>query len=220
MILSKGFPMEEQNTLSELTDISRRLMAISNDALLYTKDRFDRERFLEVRSIAARILEMSAEGITKEWAEELFEENEGYQTPKIDTRAAVFNEKDEVLLVRDYDGKWALPGGWCEYDLTIMENTVKEASEEAGIDVKPVKLVAAHSNKRDRAPKSYFYITRFFILCEKTGGQFRENSETTDARYFPVDSLPDDLNDHKSSADEIRLCLSALHDDDFEPDID
>ena len=72
--------MEEQNTLSELTDISRRLMAISNDALLYTKDRFDRERFLEVRSIAARILEMSAEGITKERAEELFEENEGYQS--------------------------------------------------------------------------------------------------------------------------------------------
>ena len=74
--------MEEQNTLSELTDISRRLMAISNDALLYTKDRFDTERFLEVRSIAARILEMSAEGITKERAEELFEENEGYQTPR------------------------------------------------------------------------------------------------------------------------------------------
>ena len=206
--------------MNELVNISQELMAISNDALLYCKDRFDAERFREVRKIAARILELSAENITADDALKLFEENEGYQTPKMDTRAAIFNEKDEILLVRDYDGKWALPGGWCEYNSTIMENTVKEAREEAGIEVEPVKLVAAHSNRHHNNPNSYFYITRFFVLCRYKSGEFISNEETSEARYFSVDELPQDINDHKSSPAQIRLCLEALHTDDWCPDID
>jgi ADP-ribose pyrophosphatase YjhB (NUDIX family) len=204
----------------ELVEISHELMAIANDALLYCKDPFDTERFKQVRSIAAKLLEMSCEGITKEQAQEIFEENDGYQTPKIDTRAAVFNEREQVLLVKDYDGKWALPGGWCEYNSTIMENTVKEAREEAGIEVEPVKLVAAHSNRHHNNPNSYFYITRFFVLCRYKSGEFISNDETSEARYFSVDELPQDINDHKSSPAQIRLCLEALHADDWCPDID
>ena len=206
--------------MNELTKISQDLMAIANDALLYCKDKFDAERFREVRKIAARILELSAENITADDALKLFEENDGYQTPKIDTRAAIFNEKEEVLLVRDYDGKWALPGGWCEYDRTIMENTVKEAREEAGIEVDPVRLVAAHSNRKHNNPNSYFYIIRFFVLCKYKDGAFRENDETSDARYFPIDELPSDINDHKSSPDQIRLCLEALRAQEWVPVVD
>jgi ADP-ribose pyrophosphatase YjhB (NUDIX family) len=195
-------------------------MAITNDSLLYCKDRFDIERFKQIRTIAAKLMEMSVDGISKEQAQEIFEENDGYQTPKIDTRAAIFNDKEQVLLVKDYDGKWAMPGGWCEYNTTIMENTVKEAREEAGLVVEPVRLVAAHSNRKHNNPKSFFYITRFFVLCNVTGGEFKPNEETTDARYFDVDSLPSDLNDHKSSPEQIRLCLEALRAKSWEPVID
>ena len=206
--------------MNELTDISRELMAISNDALLYCKDRFDAERFRQVRKIAARLLELSAENITADDALKLFEENEGYQTPKIDTRAAIFNGNDEVLLIRDYDGKWALPGGWCEYNMSIMENTVKEAREEAGVEVEPWRLVAAHSNRKHNNPESYFYITRFFVLCRYKSGSYEENEETTEARYFNVNDLPEELNDHKSSARQIQLCHEALHAEEWDPDID
>ncbi|MCR5200545.1 MAG: NUDIX hydrolase N-terminal domain-containing protein [Saccharofermentans sp.] len=204
----------------ELVEISHELMAIANDSLLYCKDRFDIERFKQIRTIAAKLMEMSVDGISKEQAQEIFEENEGYQTPKIDTRAAIFNDKEQVLLVKDYDGKWAMPGGWCEYNTTIMENTVKEAREEAGLVVEPVRLVAAHSNRKHNNPKSFFYITRFFVLCNVTGGEFKPNEETTDAKYFDVDSLPSDLNDHKSSPEQIRLCLEALRANSWEPVID
>ena len=212
--------MESKDTSWELAEISQELMAISNDALLYCKDRFDIERFRQVRDVAARLLSMSTDGITPQKAQELFEECEGYQTPRIDTRAAVFNENDEVLLVKDYDGKWALPGGWCEYNMTIMENTVKEAREEAGIEVEPQRLVAAHSNRKHNNPKSYFYITRFFVLCRYISGEYVPNEETSEARYFSVDELPEDLNDHKSSPEQIRLCLEALHEKNWNPKID
>ncbi len=222
LILSKSIPTEEQmeNKADELIEISQELMAIANDALLYTKDRFDAERFRQVRKIASRILGIAAYNIEPEDALKLFEENEGYQTPRIDTRAAIFNDKEQVLLIRDYDGKWALPGGWCEYNMTIMENTVKEAKEEAGLDVVPVRLVAAHSNKWHNNPKSYFYITRFFVLCEVQGGHFEANDETTEARFFDIDDLPKDLNDHKNNPDQIRLCLEALRSDNWSPRID
>ena len=48
----------------------------------------------------------------------------------MDTRAAVFSE-GKILLVRENDGRWALPGGWCDVNQSVGENTAKEVFEEA-----------------------------------------------------------------------------------------
>ena len=34
---------------------------------------------------------------------------------KIDTRAAIFSD-GKILMVREKNGKWSLPGGWCDVD--------------------------------------------------------------------------------------------------------
>ena len=60
----------------------------------------------------------------------LFCGDEGYQTPKVDTRAAIFRD-GKILLVCE-KGKWSMPGGWCEFNLSPAENTIKETKEEAG----------------------------------------------------------------------------------------
>ena len=52
----------------------------------------------------------------------------------MDTRAAVFR-KGRILLVRENDGAWSLPGGWCEVNLSIGENAEKETLEEAGLRI-------------------------------------------------------------------------------------
>ncbi len=199
--------------MSRLTDLSRELHALASGGMLYTKDRFDKERFERIRDIAAEILAMDVEGLPTEKAAELFTQNDGYQTPKCDTRAVIFNDRDEVLMIKDYDGKWALPGGWCDHDQTIFTNTIKEAYEEAGLDVEPYLLVAAHSHRKHNNPKSFFSVIRFFVLCNVRGGEFRANDETTECAYFAVDRLPEDINDHKSNPEQIRLCLEAKHAD-------
>lgn len=129
--------------MSRITELAQELHALASAGVLYSKVDFDKERFARARDIAAELLALNTEGLTVEKATELFCENDGYQTPKCDTRAVIFNEKDEVLLIKDYDGKWALPGGWCDRDQTIFTNTIKEAYEEAGLDVEPYLLVAA-----------------------------------------------------------------------------
>lgn len=55
---------------------------------------------------------------------DLFCNESGYQTPKLDTRGAVFID-GKILLVRENNGTWSLPGGWCDVDLSVAENTEK-----------------------------------------------------------------------------------------------
>lgn len=40
----------------------------------------------------------------------LFCSEQGYQTPKVDTRAAIFKD-EKILLVHENNGTWSLPGG-------------------------------------------------------------------------------------------------------------
>ena len=72
--------------------------------------------------------------IPTEKIHDLFCNETGYQTPKIDTRAAVF-VNDKILLVHENNGTWSLPGGWCDVDQSIASNTEKEVLEEAGYTV-------------------------------------------------------------------------------------
>ena len=71
-------------------------------------------------------------GLQVEKVKDLFCNETGYQTPKIDTRAAIFKE-GKILLVHENNGTWSLPGGWCDVNVSVTENTIKEVKEEAGI---------------------------------------------------------------------------------------
>lgn len=76
--------------------------------------------------------------IPTEKVEELFCNETGYQTPKLDTRAAVFKE-NKILLTHENNGTWSLPGGWVDVLESIKSNTEKEVKEETGLDVEAVK---------------------------------------------------------------------------------
>ena len=61
---------------------------------------------------------------------------------KVDSIISNMNEytqEDKILLVQEKNGTWSLPGGWCDVNVSVMENTIKEVKEEAGIsNVSPV----------------------------------------------------------------------------------
>ncbi|SCW35642.1 ADP-ribose pyrophosphatase YjhB, NUDIX family [Ruminococcaceae bacterium YRB3002] len=202
-----------------LKNISRRLQAMAQAGLLYSKDKFDIERYHEIIDIAADLMshETGGEGgMSKEDVRELFEQNDGYPTPKCDLRMAVFDDEDRILMVMDYDGKWTLPGGWCEYDHTLRENVAKEVIEESGIKVEPVRLVAVLDHKRNNNPKSFFSSYKFIVLCRPLDdGAFVPNIETTEASYFALDELPE-FNEHKCSLEQIKMCLKAKHSEHWE----
>lgn len=72
------------------------LQSLAQAGLTYGKDVYDKERYERIRQLSAM---MMADLANKplEQVEGLFCNEVGYQTPKIDTRAAIFKE-DKILL--------------------------------------------------------------------------------------------------------------------------
>ena len=194
------------------------LQSLAQAGLFYCKDKFDKERFQRVREISAEMI-ASKTDLSFEKVKDLFCGDEGYQTPKIDTRGAIFKD-DKILLVRESDGRWTLPGGWCEYNLSPAENVVKEVKEEAGLDVSVEKLIAVHDRKRRNADTYIFGVSKFFFLCKNLGGEFKENLETIESKYFAEYELPTNMADEKCTAAQVKLCFKAYRADLWETEFD
>lgn len=184
------------------------LQALAQAGLFYSKDIYDIERFERIREIAAEML-VCPSGLPAETVRNLFCNETGYQTPKLDTRAAIFRN-DKILLVQEKDGLWSLPGGWVDVYLSVGENTVKEAKEEAGVDVKPEFVIAVQDRKKHNPEPSAIHICKVFILCSLLGGSFQENSETVASGYFSMEDLPP-LSENKNTKQQIQMCFDAYH---------
>ena len=183
------------------------IQSLAQAGLAYTANVYDIERYERLREIAAEMLAEKT-GETLEKVKGLFCNETGYQTPKIDTRAVVFKD-GKILLTRENNGTWALPGGWCDVLQSVGSNTVKELKEETGLDGKPVRLIAVEDRNKHNTPVYAYGVCKVVILCEVTGGVFEKNSETTEIGYFAPDELPENLAVEKTTAEQIMLCFEA-----------
>lgn len=148
-------------------------------------------------------------GLFYEKVKDLFCSDVGYQTPKIDTRGAIFKD-NKILLVRESDGKWSLPGGWCDVDISVEENIVKEVKKEAGLDVRVTRIIAVQDREKHNLPVYAYKVCKIFMQCEVTGGEFAPNIETTESAYFGIDELPA-LAEEKNNAEQIEMCFRAVN---------
>lgn len=194
-----------------------RLQSIAQCGLAYAKDVYDRERYEQLRQIAAQMLSDLAE-FPVEKVRDLFCNETGYQTPKLDTRAAIFRQA-QILLVQERDGRWALPGGWVDVLESVGSNTVKEVREEAGLQVRPTRLIAVQDRNRHNTPPYAYGVCKIFVLCENLGGAFVPNSETIASGWFAADSLPA-LAREKCTPQQVALCFQAYQDPNWQPVFD
>lgn len=197
----------------KLLDWAVELQALAQSGLYYSRDRFDIERFERIRDIAAEMLSEKS-GLPIEHVRELFCGETGYQTPKLDTRAAIFDGAGRILLVHERGGKWSLPGGWVDVNTSVGESAVKEVREEAGLDAVVQRVIAVQDRERHNAPRYAYKVCKVFVLCTVTGGQFRENSETSESAYFPPDALPE-LAMEKNTPEQVQMCFDAYSDPDW-----
>jgi hypothetical protein len=89
---------------------ARELQAIAQTGLMFCRDPYDRERYEAICQLAARIF-AARTNAPVERIEALFAGETGYATPKVDVRAAVFDDDDRILMVRETSdgGRWTLP---------------------------------------------------------------------------------------------------------------
>ncbi|WP_029695593.1 NUDIX hydrolase N-terminal domain-containing protein [Lacrimispora indolis] len=193
------------------------LQAIAQAGLHYGKDCFDQERYERIREISAEMISNQSE-IPVEKVRGLFCCETGYQTPKIDSRAAVFKD-NRILLVKEADGNWSLPGGWVDVNLSVKENIIKEVREESGLDVRVDKVIAVQDREKHNLPVYVYKICKIFMQCSVIGGSFQVNNETTDSRYFSLEELPP-LAEEKCNEEQIRMCFQAFSDEMWETVLD
>lgn len=184
-----------------------RIQSIAQAGLQYGKDKYDRERYEELRQIAAEMLSLKTDIPTNKIFG-LFCNESGYQTPKVDTRAAVFVD-GKILLVHENNGTWALPGGWCDVDQSVASNTEKEVHEEAGLVVKSEKIIAVQDWQKHNARNYVYGVVKIFVLCRYEGGEFEENIETTGIGFFSKDELPTNLASEKCTKEQILMCFES-----------
>lgn len=186
------------------------IQSMAQAGLTYTDNAYDIERYERLRELAAEMISEKSE-IPLGKVKDLFGNETGYQTPKLDTRAAIFKD-NKILLTHENNGTWSLPGGWCDVLESVKSNTIKEVKEETGLDVKAVKVIAVQDRNKHNVPIYAYGVCKVFILCEIIGGKFAENIETTGFEYFSLDNLPVNLAEEKTSKEQIEMCFDAVQD--------
>lgn len=208
--------MSEPNWL----ELAKKLNAIAQAGLTYSKDRFDVERFEQVREVAA---EMVAAKTGQDVAElvGLFSAETGYPCPKAGVRAAVIRYvagKPELLLTQELaeNGAWTLPGGFADIGDTPREAVERETLEETGYHVKALKVLGvANRNHFEQAQPRWLDIWQVLFLCELVGGEERASIETGASQFFPLDALPEGISPMRSHPQLIEWVKAAVADEGF-----
>ncbi len=185
---------DEGRAPATLAEIADRLRAIALTGMHFAEEGYHQERYERVLRIAAHLASI-ATGVEAPEVEAFFRGTDtGYVTPKLDVRMAVF-EQDRILLVRERaDGLWAMPGGYVDVGDTPAEAAVRETWEEAGVRVRTSRLVGVFDRRtRPEAPPHLFHIHKLIFTGERVepGSSPRGGTETLDARFHPLDALPE-----------------------------
>lgn len=117
----------------------------------------------------------------------------------VGARGVLRDEEGRILLIQRSDnGRWALPSGAIELGESIAECAAREAFEETGLiigEATPfVQYSGAKHTHTDMYGNTYQLHVTGFRADSWSGELLRETDETTDARFFPPDALPEPLS--------------------------
>jgi len=197
-------PIQPAATEPQWLQWAREIQAIAQTGLAYTPgSKFDVERYQRLRAIATEML--AAHGnLDPDVMLSLFEREEGYATPKVDVRGAVFKDGKLLMVQETSDGKWAPPGGWADVNDTPSEAVTREIWEESGYETRATKIIAVCDRTiQGHQPFLPFHVYKLFIQCELIGGEPKVSIETQKVDFFSEDELPE--------LSPSRVNLSQIH---------
>lgn len=168
---------------------AQHIQAIAQSGLTYATSPFDRQRYQELNQVAAEIIAHHTQ-VDPAVIQNLIDAQEGYATPKVDVRGAVF-KNNQILLVREaIDNCWTLPGGWADINESPSHATEREVWEESGYLVQATKLAAVYDRSLHGHPPYLFHSYKLFFLCDLLGGEPTNSVETTAVGFFTEQELP------------------------------
>lgn len=199
----------------KLIEIAKRLKAMAETGLLFTKDEYDLERYDELKEISHQIMAIES-GAKQNLVENFFNETTDYPTPKVDVRGFLLNDKNEILMVQEKcDNKWTIPGGWCEIGYSPKENVTKEMREETGLAINVDQLLAVFDKRCHAHPPQPHYVYKLVYLCKSDSFNLNPNHEIADAKFFPINNLPE-LSEDRIVTSQLEMLYKKV----IEKDLD
>ncbi|EOQ09173.1 phosphohydrolase (MutT/nudix family protein) [Bacillus cereus VDM021] len=191
-------------------DWVKQIQAIAQAGLTYSKDVYDMEHFQQLRDLSVT---MMSHYTKTDWevVERLFANDMGYQTPKVDIRAVVYQDEKLLFVKEKSDGKWALPGGWADVGYTPTEVAAKEVWEETGYKVDHFRLLAVFDKEKHYPSPSAMHVYKIFIGCEIVGGEKQTSIETEEVTFFGEKEIPE-LSTARNTEWQIREMFACMKD--------
>lgn len=181
--LDGGLPSSGVDVLALLDE----LQSIARTGLHYAAGPHDRERYERLNELVtmayADLTPVTPGELSDRFAAEI-----GYITAKVGVQAALFDERERVLLVRRADdGSWCVPAGFLDPNEAPDEGALREVMEEAGYEavLHGVSSVLSRLASPSHGPHSMVVIT---YHGEVTGGSGEAPvHEVTESGWFAVD---------------------------------
>ncbi len=139
-----------------------------------------------------------------------------YPRPMVTVDAVIFAISDlilDVLVIKrgnaPFAGSWALPGGFVEIDEGLDDAAARELEEETGLANVHLEQFYTFGNP-GRDPRGRSISVAYIGLTEAPDNSIRAADDAAEARWFPVDNLPELAFDHEGI---IKCALARLRTD-------
>ena len=199
-----------------LLDLGKRIKAIADIGLLYSKDHFDRGRYHELKEIGETIIQNEL-NVSPDVMETLYAACVDYPTPKVDVRALVLNDQKEILMVQEKsDSRWSLPGGWADIGKTPSEIAIQEVREETGLLVSCKCLSGVFDKRKHAHPPQPWYVYKLVFYCEAEPSDMvlQPAFDVLDVAWFAIDALPP-LSTDRILASQIEVIYANIRNGNF-----
>lgn len=132
-----------------------------------------------------------------------------YRNSKPCAGALIVDEGKLLLIKRGiepYINYWDIPGGFLHEREHPREGAVREAKEETGLDIEPVEILGIFIDRYSN--QGYNHNTYF--VANNLGGELQPDDDAIDAKWFPINDLPDKIAFPNHAREVLRLLIEKF----------
>ena len=177
----------------EMNMVADELRSIANEGMRYADNDYDRKRYARLLTIIARLVS-SIEKRPEDEVMEEYKQNLARVTPAVGAEAAVLRDGTMLLIKREDNGLWAMPGGATEVGETWAQSAERELREETGVVGTAKKLLGVFDSRIWGSRSKYHFYAGVWLVEVPDDQAPIAGSETTDVGFFAEHDLPAELS--------------------------